>query len=133
MPSSAASSQEPSSDPGPGQTIIGVDVGTTGVKAVAFRLGSPWRTLAVRQYHRLRPAPGQEAQDPTTTSGRSLPFLTWADGRASPETAHLARQPAALDLQQTAGTPVHPMTPMAKLVWFRRHDPTTWKAGPPWV
>ena len=61
--------------PVPRQVIIGLDVGTTGVKAVAFGLGSPWRTLAVRQYPLLRPAPGQEVQDPAvivTAAGAAL-------------------------------------------------------------
>jgi len=157
--------------PVPRQVIIGLDVGTTGVKAVAFGLGSPWRTLAVRQYPLLRPAPEQEVQDPAvivTAAGAALsecvasigdaeavavclsaamhglvaldadfrpitPLVTWADGRASEEAARLAHQPAALDLQQSTGTPVHPMTPMAKLVWFRHHDPTTWKAARWWA
>jgi len=155
----------------PRQVIIGLDVGTTGVKAVGFGLDGPWRTLAVRQYPLLRPAPGQEVQDPAvilTAASSALtecvasigtaevvavcvstamhglmaldadlrpitPLVTWADGRAGEEAAHLARQSDALDLQQTTGTPVHPMTPMAKLIWFRRHDPTTWKAARWWV
>lgn len=151
--------------------IIGLDVGTTGVKAVGFGLGSPWRTLAVRHYPLLRPEPGHEVQDPgviLTAAGAALaecvasigtaevlavclstamhglmaldadmrpitPLVTWADGRAGEEAAHLARQPDALDLQEITGTPIHPMTPMAKLVWFRRHDPTTWKAARWWA
>ena len=38
----------------------------------------------------------------------------------------LGRPPDALDLQHTAGLPVHPTTPRAKAVWFRRHDQATW-------
>ncbi|MDA8278993.1 MAG: gluconokinase [Actinomycetota bacterium] len=155
----------------PRQVIIGLDVGTTGVKAVAFGLGSPWRTLAVRLYPLLRPAPGHEVQDPAvilTAASAALsecvasigaaevigvslsaamhglmaldadlqpitPLVTWADGRSSHEAADLARQRVALDLQQTTGTPVHPMTPMAKLVWFHHNDPATWKAARWWA
>jgi gluconokinase len=157
--------------PNPRQAIIGLDVGTTGVKAVAFGLGSPWRTLAVRQYPLLRPAPGQEVQDPAVIVAAAsaalsecvasigtaevvaislsaamhglmaldadfrpiTPLVTWADGRASEEAADLARQPAALDLQQNTGMPIHPMAPMAKLVWFRHQDPTTWNAARWWA
>ena len=157
--------------PTPPQVIIGLDVGTTGVKAAAFGLGPPWRGMAVRRYPLLRPAPGQEVQDPaviiaaTTAAlaecvatvgaaeviGVSLsaamhgllaldadlrpisPLITWADERASQEAADLARQPAALDLQEITGTPVHPMTPMAKLVWFRHHDQATWEAARWWA
>ncbi len=157
--------------PVPQQVIIGLDVGTTGVKAVAFGLGSPWRAMAIRTYPLLRPAPGHEVQDPAVivaaataalsecvasvgtaeVIGVSLSaamhslmaldadrrpissLVTWADGRASQEAADLARQPVALDLQQTTGTPVHPMTPLAKLVWFSHNDPATWETARWWV
>ncbi len=50
----------------PEQVIIGLDVGTTGVKAVAFGIGSSWRALSLREYPLLTPAPDQEVQDPDT-------------------------------------------------------------------
>ena len=50
----------------PAQVIIGLDIGTTGVKAVAFGLGSPWRTVAIREYPLLEPEPGWQVQDPET-------------------------------------------------------------------
>src|SRR5690606_10215993 len=31
----------------------------------------------------------------------------------------------ALELHDLTGTPVHPMTPLTKLMWFHRHDPAT--------
>ncbi len=155
----------------PGQVAIGLDVGTTGVKAVAFGIGAPWRTTAIREYPLLRPAPRQEVQDPavivsaataalaecvaSTGSAEVLgvslsaamhgllaldanlrplsPLLTWADGRAADEAADLAGRPVALDLQQTTGTAVHPMTPLAKLAWFRHRDRETWAAARWWV
>jgi gluconokinase len=43
--------------------IVGLDVGTTGVKAVAFGVGSPWRRVAIREYPMLHPAPGEQVQD----------------------------------------------------------------------
>lgn len=48
----------------PAQVIVGLDIGTTGVKAVAFGLGSPWRTMALREYPLLEPEPGWQVQDP---------------------------------------------------------------------
>ena len=33
-----------------GPIILALDVGTTGVKAVAFDLASPWRYAAIREY-----------------------------------------------------------------------------------
>jgi gluconokinase len=44
--------------------VIGLDVGTTGVKAAAFGVASSWRRIAVREYRLLEPAPGQAVQDP---------------------------------------------------------------------
>ena len=155
----------------PDQVIIGLDVGTTGVKVVAFGLGSPWRAMAIRQYPMQRPAPRQQVQDPAVivsaataalaecvasvgtarVVGISLsaamhglmaldaslapisPLVTWADGRAGEQAAELALEAVALDLQQATGTPVHPMTPLVKLAWFARHDPSTWGAARWWV
>ena len=48
----------------PAQVMIGLDVGTTDVKAAAFGLGSGWRSVAIREYPLLQPAPGEEVQDP---------------------------------------------------------------------
>jgi gluconokinase len=46
------------------EVIVGLDVGTTGVKAVAFRVGTSWRRVAIREYPLLHPAPGEQVQDP---------------------------------------------------------------------
>jgi gluconokinase len=48
----------------PAQVVIGLDVGTTGVKAAAFGLGSSWRSVAIREYPLL--APAQIVHDPAT-------------------------------------------------------------------
>ncbi|MFC4554723.1 gluconokinase [Georgenia faecalis] len=46
--------------------IIGLDVGTTAVKAVAFDTDSPWRRAALREYPLLEPEPRWQVQDPGT-------------------------------------------------------------------
>lgn len=153
------------------QVIIGLDVGTTGVKAVAFGLDSPWRAVAIREYPLLRPAPAQEVQDPAVilsavaaaladcvaaangaeVLGVSLsaamhalmaldaelrpitPLVTWADGRAGLESLELWHSGQAAELQESTGTPVHPMTPLTKLAWFARHDRDTWGRARWWV
>jgi gluconokinase len=155
----------------PAQVIIGLDVGTTAVKAVAFGLGSSWRRDASREYPLLQPAPGQAVQDPAkiltaaqatlaecvaATGGADVPaisvsaamhglialdadlrpltpLLTWADDRASEEARSLRRSGQATQLHATTGVPVHPMSPMTKLMWFARHDPGTWSAARWWV
>lgn len=48
----------------PAEVVVGLDVGTTGVKAAAFGLGGPWRAVAIEEYPLLEPAPGHEVQDP---------------------------------------------------------------------
>lgn len=51
------------------------------------------------------------------------PLITWADGRAAAEAGELARAGRARGLHTRTGTPVHPMSPLLKLAWWRRHDP----------
>jgi gluconokinase len=53
------------------------------------------------------------------------PLVTWADGRSYEEARELRDKNLALDLQRTSGTPIHPMTPLTKLIWFHRHQPDT--------
>ena len=50
----------------PAEVVVGLDVGTTGVKAVAFGLPPPWRRVAIREYPLLQPQPGWQVQDPET-------------------------------------------------------------------
>jgi gluconokinase len=51
------------------------------------------------------------------------PLVTWADSRARPEARQLRQQGLARELLQRSGTPVHPMSPLLKLIWFSRHEP----------
>jgi gluconokinase len=51
------------------------------------------------------------------------PLVTWADSRAGDQARELRRQGRALDLLRVTGTPVHPMSPLVKLLWFRQHAP----------
>ncbi|HKF75607.1 MAG TPA: gluconokinase [Candidatus Dormibacteraeota bacterium] len=155
----------------PGQVIVGLDVGTTSVKAVAFGLGSGWRRVATREYPLLEPRPGWQVQDPeqilaATASaladcvaaavgaevlGISLstamhglialdaamhpltPLITWADARAHAVAGRLRQSGQAVDLHRRSGTPVHPMTPLTKLIWFAEHEPRIWAEARWWV
>jgi gluconokinase len=156
----------------PGRVVVGLDVGTTGVKAAAFGLGSSWRWVAIREYPLLEPVPGQHVQDPITIVAAATSALaecvadgaagadvmaisvsagmhglmaldadqhpltrliTWADGRAGEEARWLHRSGQAMALHASTGVPVHPMTPLTKLVWFARHDPATWSAARWWI
>lgn len=155
----------------PAQVMIGLDVGTTDVKAAAFGLGSSWRSVAIRGYPLQQPAPGQEVQDPATiltAIGDALaecaaavgtaqvlgisvsagmhglmaldgdlrpltPLITWADARAREEARSLHQSGQAAELHALTGVPVHPMSPLVKLMWFGHHDPRTRADARWWV
>jgi gluconokinase len=157
--------------PAPGPVVIGLDVGTTGVKAAAFAVGSAWQTVAIREYPLLQPARDQQVQDPAKILAASAAALgecvravggaevlaisvsagmhglmaldaqqrpltqliTWADARSREEARALRQSGQAAELQAITGAPVHPMTPLTKLIWFHRHDPQTWAAARWWV
>jgi gluconokinase len=155
----------------PAEVIIGLDVGTTGVKAAAFAPGGSWRRVAIRVYALLKPAPDLVVQDPAAmvaaaeaalaecvaaTNGAEVlaislstamhgllgldaalkpltPLITWADARAREQARHLRQSGQAAELHARTGVPVHPMSPLTKLMWFARHDPQTLAAARWWV
>jgi len=51
------------------------------------------------------------------------PLVTWADSRADAEARRLRDDGQALDLLRRTGTPVHPMSPLVKLIWFSQRAP----------
>ncbi len=153
------------------RVVIGVDVGTTGVKAAAFGIDRPWRTVAIREYPLVAPGPGQHVEDPAailrastdalaecvraaagaTVVGVSVgaamhgllaldedlrpltPLITWADARAKREAQRVHREGLAGTLHTVTGTPVHPMSPLVKLLWFSSNDPAVWTAARWWI
>lgn len=60
------------------------------------------------------------------------PLVTWADERAATEAASLVADGRARDLHRRTGTPVHAMSPLAKLAWWSRHDPDLVRRTPRW-
>ncbi len=60
-------------------------------------------------------------------------ILTWADTRAHAEAAELRAAGRATELLHLSGTPVHPMSPLTKLMWFARHDTATSEAAHHWI
>lgn len=70
---------------------------------------------------------------PLEADGRPRgPLLTWADGRAAAQAAALHDSGRAAGLHARTGTPVHPMSPMVKLVHLRENDPGAVAAAPRW-
>ena len=150
--------------------VIGVDIGTTSTKAVAFdtagtELGS--RSIG---YELHEPAPGRAEQDPdeivaavlgtvrqliddlaVTVAALSFssamhsligldpagdpitPSVTWADSRASLQAERVRGSSGGLALHRRTGTPVHPMAPLAKLIWFHEQEPKLCERVGHWV
>jgi gluconokinase len=59
------------------------------------------------------------------------PLITWADSRAAQESRSLAESSHG-QLHKRTGTPVHPMSPLPKLLWWRRHHPDAFAETPKW-
>ena len=59
------------------------------------------------------------------------PLITWADSRAGEESRSLAESSRG-QLHKRTGTPVHPMSPLPKLLWWRLHHPDAFASTPKW-
>ncbi|HVL99912.1 MAG TPA: FGGY family carbohydrate kinase [Egibacteraceae bacterium] len=60
------------------------------------------------------------------------PVVTYADNRAAEE-ARALRAGVGAEVYRRTGTPVQPMAPLAKLRWFRAHEPQVWRDAARWV
>ncbi|SEA76105.1 gluconokinase [Thalassobacillus cyri] len=59
-------------------------------------------------------------------NGEALsPSIIWADTRSHEEAAYLKREHHEIYLR--TGTPLHPMTPLSKLMWGHKHGKTEWQ------
>src|SRR3954467_11103681 len=146
--------------------VLGVDIGTTSAKAVAFDADGREMGRGETGYPLLEPEHGQAVQDPTVVvegtlaamraagagardqgapivalsfsgalhslvgldaqGGALTPLVTWADMRATEQAERLrAEHP---ELHDRTGTPLHPMSPLPKLVWFAEREPHTFAA-----
>ena len=140
--------------------VIGVDMGTTSTKSVAYDVSGRVAASHAVGYPLHEPKPGYAEQDPDailaavaqTVASVALqcdgriralsfssamhtligldrdrepltPVITWADQRASGQAERLRAGPGGLALHRRTGTPLHPMAPLPKLVWFREEEP----------
>jgi gluconokinase len=141
------------------ECAIGVDIGTTSTKAVAFDALGKVLGYHSADYPLHTPAPGVAEQDPDEIyaavleairgavqraqvaperircvsfaasmhtliavdgSGRPLtPNITWADSRAAGWADKIERELNGRKIYLRTGTPIHPMSPLCKLVWLR--------------
>lgn len=153
--------------------VVGVDIGTTSAKAVAFDLSGGVLFEGEREYPLDSPLPDRAEQDPDAileavldalssvvdqlgragrqTSGVAFsaamhtllalddrddpltPSITFADNRATGQAERIRAELDGLSVHRRTGTPVHPMSPLAKLLWFREEDPETFEAAARWV
>ncbi|MET7666798.1 gluconokinase [Micromonospora luteifusca] len=67
------------------------------------------------------------AGDPLT------PSLTWADSRSTRQAERLRAVPSGLALHRRTGTPMHPMSPLPKLLWFAEQEPKLFESVVHWV
>lgn len=49
--------------------------------------------------------------------------ITWADNRGKKEARALREAPLGAQLYEETGTPIHPMSPLIKIAWFKNQDP----------
>ena len=153
------------------RVVVGVDIGTTSTKAVAF--DTEGRLLASHNagYPLREPHPGHAVQDPRLILAAVLESIrevvaevgagcvaglsfsaamhsvialsptlepltdvvTWADTRAAAQAQRLRAAAGGLALHQRTGTPLHPMSPLPKLVWFREQEPKLCEGVGFWV
>lgn len=140
--------------------FIGIDIGTTSTKAVAFDSAGQVIQKSQAGYSTRIPWPGRAEQDPedifqaVMSATRELiakigtdelqaiglssamhsmvavdeqghpltPLMLWSDNRSSEEAKQLKQRPDAQALYERTGTPMHPMTPLTKLIWMQKHD-----------
>jgi gluconokinase len=147
----------------PALALIGLDIGTTGCRAVAYDLEGGMVAGCAEDYPLLTPQAAWAEQDPEVicraamrvtraasgkaaslgvaiaglcmssvmhslmpvdADGRPLAnMLTWADSRAQAYAGQLAGHFGAEDLYRRSACPVHPMYPLAKVLWFRHERP----------
>jgi gluconokinase len=53
--------------------------------------------------------------------------ITWADNRGKNEARELKNSTFGKKIYDSTGTPIHPMSPLIKIVWLNRHEPERFK------
>lgn len=61
------------------------------------------------------------------------PAITFADNRASEQAARIRDEMDGGEIHRRTGTPIHPMSPLSKLLWFREENRETFDAAARWV
>ena len=143
--------------------FIGLDIGTTSTKAIAFTPTGEIKAIAKQEYPLSSPQPGYSEQDPQAiltavvtglqevvkqanlapdqvgAIGFSAAMhsliavdaqnnlltnsITWADSRSVEQASRLKNSDRGFAVYQRTGTPIHPMSPLSKLIWMQEKDP----------
>jgi len=149
-----------------GSYFLGIDIGTTGCRAIIFDEKGSIAGAASEEYPILRPKPGWAEQDPkqiyevvcnvikksVTSSkinsnkiagiglssvfhslicldGRGEPIsnsIIWADTRSVKQAEYLKAY-GEFDIYRRTGCRVHPMYPLAKILWFKQENPEVYR------
>lgn len=154
------------------KVVIGVDIGTTSTKTLAYNLeGEIWAEKE-KEYPIYSKKPDWKEQDPNdilqaveetfrevastvyekggkltgvgfsaamhsimAVQENGVPLtnsLTWADQRAVKESEALNASVGASIFSRT-GTPIHPMSPLAKIMWYQNNLPETAAMAAKWI
>ncbi|WP_163544884.1 gluconokinase [Occultella kanbiaonis] len=117
----AAQREYPLEQPRPGWQVQDPAAILTGVAAaladVVAQLGER-RVLGLSVSTAMHGLIGLDAD-----GGPLTPLITWADSRSAAQARELRAAGRGAELLRLTGTPVHPMSPLVKLIWFARHEP----------
>lgn len=154
-----------------GQLVLGVDLGITSTKVVAFRTDGTYEASHMAGYLLNEPHPGHAVRDSqlimaavlesvgevvaevggdrvaglsfslamhslighSPTGKPVTDVVTCADTRSRVQAERLRASPSGLALQRRTGTPLHPMSPLPKLVRFREQEPKLYEGIGFWL
>ncbi len=54
-------------------------------------------------------------------------LITWADTRSEKIAEQIRKSKEAKSIYKTTGTPIHPMSPLCKVIWLRKNQPSVFK------
>ncbi|MDO5684361.1 MAG: gluconokinase, partial [Propionibacteriaceae bacterium] len=97
------------------ETIIGATQGA--MRRVISEVGSE-NVVAISCSTAMHGLVGLDADERPLTE-----LVTWADSRATDQARGLVESGEAFHLHRRSGTPVHPMSPLVKLMWFAEQEP----------
>lgn len=61
------------------------------------------------------------------------PMMIWADLRSQPQVEKLKETSSVIQLYNITGTPLHPMSPLCKIIWYRDNYPDQFDKVFKWV